>query len=121
MPCFVRKVVLEQFKRYDKILRLRKENAEYCIKELEGVVDFVKPIDGSEPAWLYFVILSDDRDELRKRLFKEGVDVQPLLSFKDLSGKGKKASKIEKEHLVFALYRSKAEIEYIVKKIKKVC
>jgi dTDP-4-amino-4,6-dideoxygalactose transaminase len=121
MLCFAKKVILEQFKRYDKILAVRKSNAEYCMKELEGVVDFVKSVEGTEPAWLYFVLLSKDRDELRKKLFKENIDVQPLLSFKDLSGKGKKASKIEQEHLVFALYRSREEIEYIVKKIKKVC
>lgn len=121
MPCFARYVVLEQFKRYDKILELRKSNAEYCMRELDGVIDFIKPTKNSEPSWLYFVLLSKNRDQLRKALFKEHVDVQPLLTFKDLSRKGKLASHIEKEHLIFALYRPRCEIEYIVKKIKKVC
>ena len=121
MPCFAKKIVLRQARRYDKILKLRRDNAEYCMKELDGLVDFVRPTEGSDPAWLYFVLLSKKRDWLRKRLFNENVDVQPLLTFNDLSGRGKKALRIGREHLVFALYRSREEIEYIVKKIKKVC
>ena len=103
----------------NKILKLRRNNANYCMKELKGIVDFIKPIKNTKPSWLYFVIKSKNRDKLRVRLLKEKIDVQPLLTFQDLSN-GKLASKFEKEHLIFALYRNKWEIDYIIKKIKKI-
>lgn len=117
---FGKYIVMQQAKRYDKILRLRKENAEYCMKGLDGIINFIKPIKYSEPAWLYFVLLNKKRNRLKKLLLKEGVDVQPLLTFNDLSRKGKISKKIDKEHLIFALYRNKWEIKFICDKIKKV-
>ena len=110
-------IVMQQAKRYDKILKLRRNNAEYCINELEGIVDFIKPVTNNNPSWLYFIIKSKERERLRKMLFKERVDVQPLLTFSDLSNG--LASKFEKEYLSFALYRSRDEITYICDKIKR--
>jgi len=110
-------IVMQQAKRYAQILRLRKENAEYCMKKLKGTVDFIKPERNTNPSWLYFVIRDKNRDKLRLKLLKERIDVQPLLTFKDL-GNGELSSKFEKEHLIFALYRNKNEIKYIINKLK---
>ncbi len=109
-------IVMQQAKRYDKILRLRRKNAEYCMEKLKGIVDFIKPIKNTNPSWLYFIIKSRDRNKLRFKLLKRRVDVQPLLTFNDLSGK---STRFKKEYLVFALYRNKFEIKYICDKIKK--
>ncbi len=123
---YCRAVVFEIAKRYDQILALRRENAELCMEELDGVIDFIKPIKNSSPAWLYFVLMIKDkeaRDSLRKALFREKIDVQPLLTFGNLTQNKKfaKAERIQDSHLIFALYRSRNEIEYIIRKIKKVC
>lgn len=120
MPNYGKRIVIHQSKRYQKILNLRKANAKLCMEELDGIINFIKPIKGSDPAWLYFVLLSKQRQKLIKELRKEKVDTQPLLTYTDLSRKGKLASKVEKQHTVFALYRDQKETEYIIKKIKKV-
>lgn len=120
MGSFSRNVVLNISKRYGKILKSRKSNANLLMEELEGIVDFVKPLKNTEPSWLYFIIMDKNRDKLRKDLLKEKVDIQPLLTFEDLSRMNKKATQAEKQHLAFALYRSRKEIKYIIKKIKKI-
>jgi len=90
------------------------------MKELEGIIEFVRPLKNVNPAWLYFVIIYHDAEWLRKMLLLEHVDVQPLLTFHDLSKEGEIAKRFEQEHLVFALYRERTEIQYIVRKIKRV-
>ncbi|HLD06892.1 MAG TPA: DegT/DnrJ/EryC1/StrS family aminotransferase [Candidatus Nanoarchaeia archaeon] len=112
-----RAIVLQQAGRYAEIMRTRKENAAYCLKELKGIIDFAEQGQG-EPAWLYFVLLHPHAGELRQELRRRGVDVRPLHSFRDLSGKGKLAKQAE-QHLAFSLYRSRGELEIIVKQIKE--
>ena len=120
MPSLAKKIILTQSERYNKILNIRTKNANLCLKELEGIIDLVKPVKNTEPAWLYFILLSKKRKEIIKKLWKEKVDLQPMLTFKDLSKNSKLATKAEKEHFGFALYRPRKEIEFIIKKIKKV-
>ncbi len=120
MDNYSKNVVMSIFNRYDEIFRIRKENAKICMDELDGVIDFVRPLKNTEPSWLYFVLMHKNRNEIIKKLLKEKVDLSPLLTFKDLSGSGRKANKAEKEHFVFALYRDMKEIDFIINKIKKV-
>ena len=120
MPDFAKYVVLSQARRYHKMLELRKKNANYLMKELSGIVEFVKPEAGTEPAWLYFVVQHKNRDALRSRLLKENIDVQPLHTFTDISRNSEKAQLFEKTHLAFALLRSEKETEEIGKAIKRV-
>jgi dTDP-4-amino-4,6-dideoxygalactose transaminase len=120
MSSYARRVVMAQFKRYNQILATRSNNAELCISELDDVADFIRPIQGNDPAWLYFVLSTKNRAEKRKRLLKEGVDIQELKTFTDISGSGKKAGNIRDGHMAFALNRPRTEIDYIIKKIKKV-
>ena len=44
----------------------------------------------------------------------------PLLTYMDLSKKGNLANQIEQRYCCFALYRSRHDIDCIIKKIKKV-
>jgi len=121
MPEHYKNVVLKIASRYDKILKIRRENANICTEELDGIIDFIKPIKDSKAAWLYFVLMSKQRDKLRKLLLRECIDVQPMRTFGNIGRKeNTKASNTEKEHLVFALYRDTSEVWQIIKKIKKV-
>jgi len=120
-PRFVNKIVLNQFKRYDEILKLRRKNAEYCLKELGEVIDFVKPSEDSNLAWLYFTILIENREKLINKLLKENVELGVMRTFKSLDSSSEKACEAEKKHLTFALYRDFKEIKYIVDKIKETC
>ena len=118
MPGFGKKVILSQVVRYDEIWRLRRKNGEYCLQELEGVVDFIRPATGSDSAWLYFVIFGGD--DLQKKMLKEGVELGRMKTFKCLSGEGEKALDMEKKVLTFAMCRDFKEIKFMVDKIKKV-
>lgn len=120
MPKFAQYIIAEQLKRFRKVLEIRKKNAEYCMQELDGVIDFVQPIKNSVPSWLYFVLLDKDRNKIIKALRKEKVDLVPSYTFYDLSGKNEIAQKTADRQFIFALHRPKTEIKYIVKKIKKV-
>jgi dTDP-4-amino-4,6-dideoxygalactose transaminase len=121
MPESYKNVVMKIANRYDEILKVRRENAKICIEELEGVIDFVKPMKGSKAAWLYFVLKSKERNTLRKRLLGERVDVQSLLTFRNLGEKkNRKAEQITNNHLIFAMYRNKNDVDFFVKKVKKV-
>ncbi len=122
---FAKKMIINQFQRYEKILRRRKINAEYCIKELSGSVKFVKPTTNSNPAWLYFCILAKDQKErktLIKNLLKEGVELGEMKTFRclDSNPSYQLAKAAEEQQLTFALYRDFKETKYIVRKIKKV-
>lgn len=117
MPDFGKRVVLSMLSRYEEILKTRKENAELCMRGLEGVCDFVRPVKKCDPAWLYFVLKTGSAaksSEFRKKLYAEGIDVQPLLTFSDLSG-GSEGS----DHLCFAMYRPRRETEKFVEAVRK--
>lgn len=120
MPRLGTYIILEQFKRFKKTLEIRKHNAEYCMKELDGIINFVRPVKNSSPSWLNFVLLDKNRDKIIKVLRKEKVDVVTNHTFWDLSGKSELAQKTTNQTFLFALQRPKDEIEYIIKKIKKV-
>jgi dTDP-4-amino-4,6-dideoxygalactose transaminase len=119
-----RSIILIQFKRYKDILEKRKKNAALCSKELRGVIDFLCPEKFSEPAWLYFCLIAEDKEQ-RRRLIKKfrqnNIEIQEMFSFKNLSKnkKMKLAEKAENSHITFALYRPDKEIMHIIKKIKK--
>lgn len=116
---FGKNIVLHIAKRYNEILKTRTENAKLLMEELDSIVDFVRPIKNTEPAWLYFIILDKERNKLQKDLLREKVDIRPLSTFVNMSDQDGIAQKTEDEHLAFALYRPKKEIQYIIKKIKK--
>ncbi len=116
---FARKVVLNQFKRYDKILKIRRRNGFLCYKKLKGVVDLVEPISGSNPSWLYFTILGKNKGSLFNKLLKEKVELGEMKTFRCLDGKSKKALEAERNVLTFALYRKFGEVKFIADKIKK--
>ena len=90
------------------------------MSELEGIADFVKPLKNSSPSWLYFVLLDKNRAKLRKALLKENVDIVPSYTFYDLTRKSEIATMTSERQAIFSLHRPTSEIEYIVKKIKKV-
>jgi len=121
MPLSAKYIVNEQLKRFDSVLSRRRENALLCLEELDGVIDFVRPISGSTPSWLYFVLLDKRRDLLMKRLRAEGVDIVPSYTFSDLSRTYGIGHKTAQEQMIFALDRPSDEIEFIIRKIKKVC
>lgn len=120
MPLSAKYVVNEQLKRFDSVLLRRRENASLCMSELDGVIDFVRPIRNSVPSWLYFVLLDKRRDSLIKSLRAEGVDIVPSYTFSDLNKTYGIAYKTQQEQMIFALDRPATEIEYIIRKIKKV-
>lgn len=120
-PSLAKKVVLTQVRRYDQILQWRRKNADYCMKELERVVNFIKPIKDSNPAWLYFTILADNKTKLVNKLLKEGVELGEMKTFRCLDEESKLALDVENKVLTFALYRPFNEIKFIVKKIKRTC
>lgn len=120
MPDFAKFLVLAQAKRYHQMLALRRSNALFLLHELADYFDLIKPEEGTNPAWLYFVFFHKNRDALRLRLLKEGVDVRPLQTFCDVSGKSEKASAAEKTHLAFALLRPRWEIEKFAQAVKHV-
>ncbi len=119
VPDFAKYVVLAQARHYERMLALRRSNAAYLMKELAGYVEIVMPEAGTEPAWLYFVLLHNNRDQLRARLLTAGVDIRPLHTFGDISKNSRKAADIEHRHLAFALLRQRAEIEEIAHAIKQ--
>ena len=120
MPKYAQYIIAEQLKSYHEILKLRKRNAEICMSELEGIADFVKPLKNSSPSWLYFVLFDKNRAKLRKALLKENVDIVPSYTFYDLTRKSEIATMTSERQAIFSLHRPTSEIEYIVKKIKKV-
>ncbi|MEA3429636.1 MAG: hypothetical protein U9R08_00005 [Nanoarchaeota archaeon] len=62
-----------------------------------------------------------NRSEFMKSLYKKKIDISPLLDYKDLSNKSKKAQDSVNKHTTFALNRPINQIEYLIKKIKEVC
>ena len=48
IPKYAQHVIAEQLKRYENTLKIRKKNAEYCMNELEGIINFEKPINNSQ-------------------------------------------------------------------------
>lgn len=119
VPDFAKYVVLAQARHYERMLALRRSNAAYLMRELAGCVEFVTPEAGTEPAWLYFALLHNNRDALRTRLLNGGIDIRPLHTFGDVSKNSRKSADIEHRHLAFALLRQRAEIEEIAHAIKQ--
>ena len=114
-PSLAKKAILHQLNRYDMIMATRARNYLFC-KENIKVVDS----EWSDPARLYLTLRVKNRDELRKRLLKEGVDMGEMLTFHCLDGVSPKARKAEEEVLTFALYRPLWEVKYLVKVLSKV-
>lgn len=120
-PKSAEKINLSILRRHRKVLAVRRRNANLLAEELDGVIDFVTPIKDSNPSWLYFVFMVKNREEFMRRLLKEKIDLIPLFDYKDLSEKGTRAKESEQKHLTLSLNRPLWQIEYIIKKIKKVC
>jgi len=119
LPNFAKKIVLNQFKRYNKIIKKRKGNGDYCLKELKGSIEFTEPTKENNPAWLYFTLFTNNKEQLIHKLLKAGVELGEMKTFQCLSEKSIKAKEVEDKHLTFALYQSKKEIKFIVEKIQQ--
>src|SRR3989344_2333579 len=99
MPKFGIKVVLNQFKRYGKIMQIRKDNAELLMGRY-GKYSIITPKKSSQPSWLYFVICSDNRAKLIKSLSsKDRIEFSYMRTYADLSGNSKKATKEQNRHM----------------------
>jgi dTDP-4-amino-4,6-dideoxygalactose transaminase len=120
LPTYAKNVILRQGKRYGRILKQRQRNAIYCIRELEGVIGFVKPLENSNPSWLYFVIKTNGADNFIKKLVKEGIELGEMHTFQALSLNLPKSLDIENKVLTFSLYRKFSEVKKIVSAIKKI-
>ena len=101
-------------------MKRRQRNARYCIRELEGVIDFVKPLENSNPSWLYFVVKTNGAGNFIKKLVKEGIELGEMHTFQALSSDLPKSLDIENKVLTFALYRKFSEVKRIVSAIKKI-
>lgn len=121
LPRYAKNVILHQFKRYNKIQRKRQQNAVYCVRELDRIIDFVKPIEKSDPSWLYFVIKTNNTQEIMHQLQKHDIELGEMHTFQALSSNLPKSLDIENKILTFALYRDLQDIKKVVKGIKKVC
>ena len=143
-PLMAQKIILHQLRRYNGILQQRKINAEYCIKEIENMsngANIVYPLNASSPAWLYFVLLTDDREKVKSELLKKNVEVGEMTTFRclgplDNNSKNNStnnstnhptnhsdyplAKQTEQQVLTFALYRETKEIKQIIKKIGEI-
>lgn len=120
-PNFSKQMIFQQFKRYDRMFGLRKDNGKYIMQELDDVIDFIKPLRNTEPAWLYFTLLVKEREKFIKYMLKNKIDIRPAYTFTDLSsGECKKSLNAENKHLIFALYRPKWEVEYFIRKTKEI-
>lgn len=120
-PKIAEYINLQILERLNKTIDIRTKNANILMKELEGVIDFIKPLKDSNPSWLFFVFMVKNRSEFMKSLYKKKIDISPLLDYKDLSNKSKKAQDSVNKHTTFALNRPINQIEYLIKKIKEVC
>ena len=116
---YAKNVILHRFKRYNKILKKRQKNAAYCVRELEGVVNFVKPLDHLNSSWLYFVIKTDNTQKLMHKLQKHNIELGEMHTFQALASDLPKSLDIENKILTFALYRKFSDIKKIVSAIKK--
>lgn len=111
---------LKILERHNKNLEIRRRNAKIITEELDGIIEFIKPLKDSNPSWLYFVFMVKNRNDFMKNLLKENIETIPLLDYKNLSNLKLSQEAFEK-HTTLALYRPKSQIESTIKKIKKVC
>lgn len=120
-PKIAQKVIIQQLIRYGKILKTRQENAKLFLNTLKhSKINFIRKIDNSNPSWLYFCISTNNREMLKYKLLKEGVELGNMKTFRCLDNNCKKALQAERENLTLALYRPEKEIKFITKKIRKV-
>ena len=120
LPTFAKKIILNQFKRYDRILKRRRENAKYCLNKLKNNFSLFEPLPQTDPAWLYFTMMTKNKEQLIHKLLKEGVELGEMKTFRCLDENNVKAKEAEEKHLTFALYRKEKEIKQIIKKILQV-
>jgi len=105
MPMLGINVILNQFKRYEKIMQKRRENAKILFARYNKYNPII-PLKNTEPAWLYFLIHSNNRQQLIDKLDREEIEFSFMRTYHDLSRKSKKALKEEKTHVIFSLYTS---------------
>ena len=109
---YARRVVLHQWRRYDRILALRRRNA---ILFKEKLISGVPLLRGNvHDGALYVVLLEKDRTAVQKHLEKRGVEFGVMRTFRCFERGNPKASRAEQEHLTLALYRPKKEVERII-------
>ncbi len=114
---YARRVVLHQLKRYEKILALRRKNAVSC---QEKIISSVPIVTGSlHDSGLYLVLMDKNRLRVQRELEKYGVEFAVMRTFRCFERGNPNAFKAEQEHLTFAFYRSKKEIDKVVRVLNK--
>ncbi|MBT3940965.1 hypothetical protein HOD83_02555 [Candidatus Woesearchaeota archaeon] len=111
---FGKRVVLNQLVRFNQIQKIRSCNFD-LVAAVKSVVRTKKRSN------LYLVLQTKKREWLIKQLRLRGVEIQPAKSFFNLGGpKYTKATRAEKEHLAFSLYRSEEDMGVVADAIKAV-
>lgn len=110
---YARRVVLNQWRRYDKMLALRRKNAFKLKEKLISSVPFHQ--GNIHDACLYFVLMEKDRAAVQKTLEKKGLEFGAMKTFRCFEKGNPKAFRAEQEHLVLALYRPRKEIKKITR------
>ena len=105
LPIFIRNIICHLAKKYEKVLKKRQEN----YKIITGV--------DSEDACLYFPIV-DNIKEIKQCAATKGIELENMKSFNFLPNDSQKkefpkAARISENHLSFALFRSKKDIDKI--------
>lgn len=135
LPEYCAAFLLENFRRRDKIKKVRKEIAEFYLKELKNVkrIKLPKEFENCEKDWHSFFILVDQekRNDFIKALKKEGVNASahylPLHKHRIMKEKFKdedfkRSNKFANSivRLPIHLNLNKDDIKYVVNTVKKV-
>ena len=137
MPSINAALALSQFKKFDKIIKLRREKANYLTKNLSEIKTIKTPIESKgeyNVYQLYTIELPDKRtrDNLQQKLSEAGIMTKVYFEPIHLKTFYKKefvykrsdlpmTEEISEKVLTLPLYPTlaKKEIEYIIKNIKK--
>ena len=100
---FIKNIIGFQAKRYHKVLKQRQNN--YKLLTNQKTTD----------ACLYFYTLSENPKITTEKAKKQGIELLKMQSFKCFNKSFKKAKITEKQHLTFALFRNKKDINKLKK------
>jgi len=109
---YARRVVLHQWRRYDRMLAVRRRNAIFLKEKLISSVPLLR--GNIHDAGLYLVLLEKDRTIVQQALERRGVEFGVMRTFHCFERGNHKAFHAEQEHLTLALYRPRKEIKKII-------
>jgi len=67
-------LAISQLSRFEKDNARRRENAKALLETLRPEIKRVTPIEGAESVWYFFAVGVENRAEIAKKLFAEGID-----------------------------------------------